>query len=208
MRRAAFTWMRLIDTFCTPVFGLRAITMPAVMYPPLSCSLCTGIGNSLRTSVEAPSCSTSWHGASPRFTSRHASGLSAARLYAASSCDSGTPIASAIHARRDMKPEMIGTAWPPGCGKYAHCLPSRFLAIAARRCSSGTPGFSTAMRSVSARRCSQRRSVSGEAAFIPAPVRAWRGSGSSDARRRASAGRAATPRRARAPARGRSRRGR
>ena len=43
-------WMRLIDTFWMPVFGLRAITRPAVMYGPLSCSLCVGTGSSLAMS--------------------------------------------------------------------------------------------------------------------------------------------------------------
>lgn len=115
MRSRACTWMRLIETFCTPVTGLRAITMPAVMYGPLSNSLWVGMGSCASRSTSRST--TSWQGAAPASTSRHGSGDSAALRNASSSPADSTPRASAIQARCAMKPDTTGMAWPPGRGK-------------------------------------------------------------------------------------------
>lgn len=137
-----------------PVRGLRAITRPAVMYGPLSCSLCVGMGSSLCRSI--PSVwMTCWHSAVLAGTSCHASGCSAASRKRCSSWSSLTPIASAIHARLDMKPLTTGIAWPPGCTNTAAREPSSFFAIAASSCSSAT-GFSMVATRPLADRCSSQ----------------------------------------------------
>ena len=109
-RLGPFTWQRWMVTFCLPVFGLRAISRPALIYGPPSCSLCVGTGSCLSRST----CrwTTSCTGAS--LTSRHGSGLDAASWNRASNSCGSTAIASAIQPRFDVRPETTGHRVPAG----------------------------------------------------------------------------------------------
>ena len=110
---------RLIEDVLHPGLRLRAMTRPAVMYAPPSCSLWR---RRPAAGFRMSACSRRKR-ARPlrrgrRFDlapGRLCGGLAKARQQ----CDSVTPIASAIQARFDMKPETTGIEWPPGCGKNA-----------------------------------------------------------------------------------------
>jgi hypothetical protein len=120
MRSGPWTWMRLIDTFCTPVFGIAGDDQAggdvgaAVMFA-------VGRDGQHRAHV-AVAVHHLPHGASTWRLARLLRPRARARVVGRigemlPAVPPSTPIASAIQARRATKPETTAMAWPPGRGK-------------------------------------------------------------------------------------------